>query len=496
MECTDSSAQEETRGVVDSSPIEDEEALLQAARLGRVSDVRYLIKEKGCDRMCRDEDGWTALHWAAYTGHLQVVQCLIEEFGVDPKSCRDDKEQTPLHAAARHGQLSVLRYLIKEKGCDPMSRDENGETALHWAAYNDRLEVVQCLIDEFGMDPKSCQDDEGQTPLHAAARGGQLNVLRYFIKEKGCDPMSRDEDRWTALHWAAYKGHLKVVQCLINECFVAPNSCYDDEDETPLFAAAKSSELSVMKYLIKGKHCSPMTTNAYGWTVLHMAAMHSQLKVVQCLVDECGVDPKLCRDEKKRTALCLAAENGEPTILRYLIKEKGCSPWNQDENGWTVLHKATYKGHLQVVQFLIDECGMNPKYCYDDEGESPLHLAAKCGYVDILRYLIKEKGCNPMSRDDNGKTALHWAAKYNGNLEAVRFLVEDCGACIDTELNNTFIDSKIREYLGSKVPTIRVEKQAVSDNHSKQFVTSPLPSSTCAMEETKLGTHDNVHNAS
>ena len=158
MECTDSSSLEEKRGVVDSSTIEDGEALFEAARLGRVSDVRYLIKEKGCDRLCRDENGRTVLHEAAFNGQLQVVQCLIDELGVDPKSCRDDKGQTPLHAAAKGGEQSVLRYLIKEKGCDPMSRDENGWSVLHAAATQGTgdLKVIQYLIEESGVDPKSC----------------------------------------------------------------------------------------------------------------------------------------------------------------------------------------------------------------------------------------------------------------------------------------------------------------------------------------------------
>ena len=51
--------------------------------------MRYLIKDKGCDPMSRDEDDWTVLHKAAYDGQLKIVQCLIDEFGVDPKSCRN-----------------------------------------------------------------------------------------------------------------------------------------------------------------------------------------------------------------------------------------------------------------------------------------------------------------------------------------------------------------------------------------------------------------------
>ena len=165
-ECTHSSSQ-------------DGEALLQAARLGRVSDVRYLIKEKGCDPMSRDEHGETVLHLAAFRGQLQVVQCLIDECGADPKSCLNHKGQTPLHAAAQGGELSVLRYLIKEKGCDPMSRAEWGWTPLHAAAISGDLQVIQCLIEECGVDPKSCIDYLLSTIIL-----GQNKIIQEYFKSK------------------------------------------------------------------------------------------------------------------------------------------------------------------------------------------------------------------------------------------------------------------------------------------------------------------------
>ena len=61
----------------------------EAARGGELSVLKYLIKEKGCDRMSRAEGGKTVLHAAAINGDIKVIQCLIDECRMDPKSCID-----------------------------------------------------------------------------------------------------------------------------------------------------------------------------------------------------------------------------------------------------------------------------------------------------------------------------------------------------------------------------------------------------------------------
>ena len=51
--------------------------LLRAAKQGSLVLVRALLSHPSCDLMARDEEGNTALHIAASSGHHDVVEELV-----------------------------------------------------------------------------------------------------------------------------------------------------------------------------------------------------------------------------------------------------------------------------------------------------------------------------------------------------------------------------------------------------------------------------------
>jgi ankyrin repeat protein len=58
-----------------------------------------------------DNEGHTALHWAAYIGHEGLVRLLVKQQAhIDQQ---DDQGFTPLHWAASKGNRTVARTLIE-----------------------------------------------------------------------------------------------------------------------------------------------------------------------------------------------------------------------------------------------------------------------------------------------------------------------------------------------------------------------------------------------
>ena len=92
------------------------------------------------DMEASDEYGRTPLRWAAYMGHLPVVQYLCEE-GAD-KEARNRNGMTQLHCAAQQGHLPVVQYLC-EQAAGKDVEDRGGTTPLRWAAAHGHLHVLQ-----------------------------------------------------------------------------------------------------------------------------------------------------------------------------------------------------------------------------------------------------------------------------------------------------------------------------------------------------------------
>ncbi|XP_046983414.1 BRCA1-associated RING domain protein 1-like [Schistocerca americana] len=109
---------------------ERDRRLVQAAEQGAVGELRALIAA-GADVGARGGQwGWTALHWAASRGDVEVVRLLLEAgAAVD---ARDKDGWTPLHCAAAYRQAEVVAALL-DAGADRGATGSGGETPLDLA---------------------------------------------------------------------------------------------------------------------------------------------------------------------------------------------------------------------------------------------------------------------------------------------------------------------------------------------------------------------------
>ena len=76
---------------------------------GEVDNLRELI-EAGEDKNAKDEEGRTALHFAAGYGEDDCVKLLLEK-GADINAC-DNNKNSPLHYAAGYGIVSCVQLLV------------------------------------------------------------------------------------------------------------------------------------------------------------------------------------------------------------------------------------------------------------------------------------------------------------------------------------------------------------------------------------------------
>ena len=129
-------------------------------------------------------------------------------------------------------------------------------------------------------------------------------------------------------------------------------------------------------------------------------------------------DPEL-RDHRGRTALALAAERGDASEVKRLLKA-GAAVDGCDDCLWTPLMHAVANGHAEAAERLIAAgADVNAR---DKGGYSILAMAAGNGHAALVSRLAG-LGALVDSRDDSlGWTPLIWAAR-EGHVGAVEVLL-------------------------------------------------------------------------
>lgn len=117
---------------------QDESALMIAALKGMTEIVSQLL-DKGADV---NKPGWTPLHYAATSGHLLIMNLLLEHHAyIDAAS---PNGSTPLMMAAMYGTPSAVKLLL-EAGADPLLKNELGLSAIDFAQRASRQESADII---------------------------------------------------------------------------------------------------------------------------------------------------------------------------------------------------------------------------------------------------------------------------------------------------------------------------------------------------------------
>ena len=185
--------------------------------------VKYLLENKEIKQKleARQNNGWTALHRATFSGNLDILKELIKQ-GADVNAENNNKE-TILHLAARAQKPNkeLVKYLLENKEIKQRlkAKDKFGLTAIHIVGFNGNLEILKELINQ-GADINAVTNDE-QTILHLAAGAQKPNIelLKYLLDNKEIKQKleARQKNGWTALHIAAFYGNLERLSELINQ---------------------------------------------------------------------------------------------------------------------------------------------------------------------------------------------------------------------------------------------------------------------------------------
>ena len=298
------------------------------------------------------------------------------------------------------------------------------ESSLTVAIQNKCQPALIRFLLEIGTDPNG--DNAIHTPLITAAMSNNMEALSLLM-EYNVDIFMFNKRKMSAIHMAAYKGNVDVINFLLKAG--VPLDHHDPFTKfTPLMAAASSDQKKMVKLLLQnGADKDFQTTD--GFSALVFACKGSGL-AAQVLL-KAGANPDLrtiahpvLGTEGGMTALYLAccrtpyAEELVKLLLKY-----HADPNISSDDGRTPLMAACNFRQYRVIPLLL-QAGANVNSQTDhNSGKATALMIAVSQDTTSVSLLLNANDIDINLQNSGGRTALYWACS-NGNNEMIQCLLK------------------------------------------------------------------------
>ena len=309
----------------------------------------------------------TPLLWASLSSSGEFIETLID-LGANVNAQRTDDKVTPLILSADWNNFMAVNLLL-DHGADANIAAVDGYTPLHIAVGRGFFDITKLLI-KNGSNV-NLQNKEGRTPLVLAVANKHEQLIKLLIenkadvtieyKENSTDRiyLVRGTDKGRAAwHHVLVKKHLLglflkqtqggsldvadfgdvlrsgwgkdppegTTDKILKECDF---KFKEIPGETVLHIASKeNNEPEIIDLLVKSG-ANVNAQDAEGFTPLHLAAIHGNLKIVRKLVD-LKADVNIITTDGKDAAE-LAHLNEELEIEEYLESKMASSQRNKEK---------------------------------------------------------------------------------------------------------------------------------------------------------------------
>lgn len=178
-------------------------------------DGLYYLLAKGANCLIADNCGRRPLHAATYFSDENSLEVLLQHLSLQDVEARDNEGMSALHWAAFHGRTGHVKLLV-EKKADLLSRDTDGKLPLHLAAQNGFVSTCKIMLEASNShNLVNGKDFSGKTPIHLAAAAGHCNLIVELTAVPHSNCEAEDNEGRTPLHWAAANGHVECVGVLL-----------------------------------------------------------------------------------------------------------------------------------------------------------------------------------------------------------------------------------------------------------------------------------------
>ncbi len=298
-----------------------------AASSGDFELVKYLIHAHPESVNTLDQNGYSALFFAAQKGNAEVVKLLLDNNAVVDQA--GARMETPLIAACANGNSRIIKMLCAKKA-DINFRNALGQTPLMIAVRAKMPEAVKRLIEASA--PIETRDNNGFTALLTAAAASDAQIFKYLVS-KGADVKAVDSRGNTALIIAAAQNSLEIAEILLGTgCDV--NARGEEGNVTPLIAAIQNGNYKFAEMLIERSANVNLSDNQ-GNSPLMIAAAKGNPSMVTMLINR-GAEVNHQSYTARNTALMVATSSSNEEIISILMNA-GADTKLRNSSGRTAL---------------------------------------------------------------------------------------------------------------------------------------------------------------
>jgi ankyrin repeat protein len=217
-------------------------------------------------------------------------------------------DQSTIFDAVMEGNLTEVRDLLVNNPDLVNVRNASDISLLMWAAYNKQTDILQYL-----REKKSSLDIFEATAL------GEIQTVENLLVQDKSLVNDYSPDGFTPLGYAAFFGYPELASTLLSHGAEVNIFSKNIMQVYPIHSAVANRNhdiaYEIARLLISHK-ANVNVKQRGGWTPLHQAAAHGNLKLVKLLLEH-GAD-KNAKSDDGQTPFDLAEESGHHSILQIL----------------------------------------------------------------------------------------------------------------------------------------------------------------------------------
>lgn len=309
---------------------EYDNALDYAIKANQIDRVRTLLKHGA-------QPSEYSCYYAA-TKDPKILQALME-FHPDALQKTTHDYSTPVHAAAKKGNSANIQTLVYYAGINPNASDVNGITPMQLALKHGHKETAKQLIQFPGTlftTPhrgdsiiEMTQDNELQT-LIAQKQQQKKADFEYFTQFKS-NPGGLVQEAMDYLIIAIRTNNLRAIRGY-------------------LLAYPEDKVVNTSKL-----YCTTPFTEAIRNLVGKKGSEYGcAFEIIKMLLQMPGIDINACTGTSE-PLLFWATSIDDVAVLELFLADPKLDPNKQDNIGYTALHDAVERGHLNCVRRLLQD---------------------------------------------------------------------------------------------------------------------------------------------